>query len=266
MTDMQNVSKPMFEVSTDCKIPLGHYCDYINNTITAFFAYMTGDKCIITYDSLSKSLGIEKYKFTTPEYCAAYHHLLKALNNYAYCLTEKVSENSDLFDYLESTIGAFNTKYDGHFDEKTWRIKRRANRILEPIPSQDIKIDAFDKYTPLTTSQNQEDLISIDNCEPVFKTTMIEEASLAHRYYYVYQIKLVKSGDNKYSPFPCVHIALFKDANDAKMYNEYYVNESRKFRKNPNYKDLIKNCGPAAMRWYNYTYAIKRSTKTKTSR
>ncbi|MBO7644829.1 MAG: hypothetical protein J6S57_00820 [Alphaproteobacteria bacterium] len=102
-----------------------------------------------TYDNFNNALSLERYRFENAKLCNDYYKLLDGLSDYTLFLAQEYNENGELFNFLQSTIDAFNIKYGGNFQEETRKTQRQANRILRRIGTYEITTDAFEGYHPL---------------------------------------------------------------------------------------------------------------------
>ncbi len=246
-TKSKTIPTPLFEASTAYKTLLDVKRD--DNVLYALYIYGIGGQVQIYKND---NLSIEKYQFSNKEHCNDYYNLLNKIKSYELFLAKEVAENARVFDMLHPTINAFSTKYDGKFQEKTWRERWRCNRALWEIETWNVPGNAFAGYHPLVIRKDSDDLVCIDGCVPVFKTVMVCEPQSD---YYVYQIKLIcalRRSKGFYSQRACIHISLFKNKENADEYKECLDLESEKFQNHLGYQFLEKGCYPALQRFDKY--------------
>ncbi len=249
---MQNTETkpiPLFRGTTAYKTLLSFQQNKQGNSIDALFVYIDGIGVGVSGNSLC-DLGIEKYQFANSEYCNDWYNLLRKIKDYELFLNQEVYENGLVAKYAKPYIDAFDAKYTE--TKKSFFKRLKDNRKLWPLETRPVNMNAFADNTmwAIKSERKLDDVVGIENCEPVFNTAAVFNQKTPD--VYVYELRLIKEQTNIYEPRPCINISLFKDVEQANKYYQMTFKETEKFKTHPEYARLAEKSYPAIQRFEKY--------------
>ena len=240
---------PLFSGTSAYKTLLSFQQNKQGNSIDALFVYIDGIGVGVSGNSLC-DLGIEKYQFANSEYCNDWYNLLHKIKDYELFLNQEVYENGLVAKYAKPYIDAFDAKYTE--TKKSFFKRLKDSRKLWPLETRPVNMNAFADNTmwAIKSERKLDDVVGIENCEPVFNTAAVFNQKTPD--IYVYELRLIKEQTNIYELRPCINISLFKDVEQANKYYQMTFKETEKFKTHPEYARLAEKSYPAIQRFEKY--------------
>ena len=240
---------PLYSVSTAYKHMLGLQRNDKENEIYALFAYMKGD-ILQVWRGYDIGLGIERYTFSGSGCYTDYYDLLDKLYDYENFLNTEVTENATAVAKLKPAIEKFNAAYN---PETTNALRRGICNLKTGKPCIFSK-DPFTPDTPLVIKKDSNNLVTVSDCTPIFKSGA--RFAQGSSYIYIYELRLIDAvGSDSVDLYfirPCVQISQFLDTGDADKYFKHSVDESKRFSEHMFYPKLLEYANPAIKRFEKY--------------
>ena len=250
MENTEIKSIPLFTMTTAYKTILSFQRK--ENTIDALFVYLhPGRRITVVFGDSFTDLGIEEYRFANSEYCNDWYNLLHKIKDYELFLNQEVYENAFIAKIAKPYIDAFDARYSEN--KKSFFKRLKDNRKLSHVETRPVNMHAFSANTMWSVKSERkfDDLVGIENCEPIFNTCAVFNQNMPE--VYVYELRLIKAENTGvYEQGSCIDISLFKDAKKADNYYKNSVREVEKFKTHPEYARLAEKNYPAIQRFEKY--------------